>query len=160
MKTVFYFFLSFFIFSCGGHEVLDYAHNERYLLDKNETSLPITKTIVKENEYINSGLDISLPINKYVKSKEYNLFLNIALENNMNELISAFEKDSTSIVFFKKQQNPFNVLFQKKDSFFIYRTLYLEKEYNIPIVMTYYSKDSIEIKKLYDKNSAIKKIRR
>jgi hypothetical protein len=158
MKTITLFFLVIILFSCEDKGLLRYAHNEVYILDKREISVPLSKVIIKENEYLNNGMGINMPLNKCVKAKKYQLAINIAMENSLEETLIAFEKDTTLLTLSRKKSDAYNFILQKKDSTYIIRNIYVEKDFKMPIIMTFYTNDSAEIKNLYDKNSILKKI--
>ena len=159
MKTSIFFFFLLFLISCEDKSILTFAHNEKYVLDKDEKVTLLSKIVLKENEYLNSGLNINVPLNKFVKAKNYSLAINIALDDNIEKTLHVFENDTTLETICNKTREPFYMFLQKKDSFFILRNIYLEKEYKMPIILTYYSLDSIEIKNVYDKNKIIEKIK-
>lgn len=151
------FFISV-LFSCSDKQVVDFGHEERYHLDKDEIALPLNKIVVDESAIFNEGLNINLPLNKYIKSKNYNVAIHIAIDDNINKSIEALKTDTSSKNISYKKNKHYHVYHQNKNQYYLIRILYEEKSYNNPILISIYSKDALLIQKKYADNTFINKI--
>ena len=151
-------FLILILFSCSNKQVLDFAHEEKFHLNKDEIALPLNKMVVNESVFLYEGFDFNLPLNKFIKSKRYNVAIHIAIDENMKNCLDALKKDSTLIQISNKKVKNYNVYFQNKNQYYLIRILYEEKNYKNPILISIYSKDSLFIQKKYEENTFVNKI--
>ncbi len=138
---------------------LRFAYNENYKIDKNEKTVPLNKNIIQEYDNLMGDLKVNIPLNKYVYAPDYKVYIGVCMGNSLIEVANAFNEDQNlKIISSKKIKNYYN-LFCKKDKNFMVKILYSEKKEKLPVVLNLVSQDSILIKKIYDEDILIKKIK-
>lgn len=158
---IYSFLLLVVLFSCKSNDnsTLRFAYYEQYKLYQSEKLLSLDKNIVDEYDN-NLGFEqINVPLNKCVLGDKYKIFIGIAMENTAQDVVVALKADSKLKIIEIKDYKTNAKLFCKKNNKFSIRYLYTEKKEKLPIVFNVISDDSTLIKKLYDKNNILDKIK-
>ncbi|WP_338376641.1 hypothetical protein [uncultured Flavobacterium sp.] len=137
---------------------LRFAYTENYKIEEGEKSVSLNKEIVDEYEKINGDLAINIPLNRYVYSTDYKVYIGVSIDNTIKEVAEAYSNDEDLKLIDSKKVKEYYNLFCKKDNQYMVKTLYNEKKEKLPIVLTLVGKDSILIRKIYDENKLIKKV--
>ena len=162
MKKIIYFLFIILLLSCKSSTDstnLRFAYKENYKIDDKEKTIALNKEIINEYEKINGDLKINLPLNRYIYSNYYKVYIAVAIENNIKEVAEAYSNDGTlKLIDSKKIDNYYN-LFCKKNGLFLIKTLYNEKKENLPVILNLVGKDSLQIRTIYNENKLIEKIK-
>ena len=144
-----------FIVSCSssGH----FGITQRYYLNKNETERPLDKFVVEKYEKIINIDTLNIPLNKYITSKNYKVYIGIAFTTNTKELYNFYQND-TSYLFIKKiiSSNTANVFFKKHNEFY-YSLFYNSNKDKFTYVLTLES-DSAFVEQCFQGNFLLNKI--
>lgn len=135
-----------------------FAFNEYFILSDNEKEFPLNDVIVNEYESYNGMEEINIPLNRYISSPEYKIYIAVAIENTLQQTVDLYLSDLATNVLESKNEKAIS-LFCKKSDLFAIKYLYEEKHQKLPVIINVVSKDSIKIKKLYDENYIFKKIK-
>lgn len=138
---------------------LRFAYQETYVLSKNETTLDLTKQVVDVYEKFIGLEDFNLPLNRYVFHPEYVIYFSVAMENNAQDVVKMVKQDSTLTIFEVKNFKDNLHIFCRKGEDFAIKYIFTERKEKMPVMVHVVSKDSLVIKKLYDDNSIVQKIR-
>lgn len=159
-KLFFITLLCVFLSNCksNNENTLRFAYQEKYTLDTDEKNVALNKNITDEYEKFNGLSNLNIPLNKYIFSPDYKIFIGIAIQNNPLEIINAYKTDPTlKIMEVKNYKNNLNMFCKKNDDFAI-KYIFTESKEKLPVIVNVVSKDSLLIKKMYDENKIIKKL--
>jgi len=161
MKKLF-FLLSFFLFilgcKSGDDKNVVFAFEEKYELSKDEINRPLVKTIVDEYEKFLDLSDFNIPLNKYITTPNYVVYIGIAIENSFLETTNYLSKKEKFTILETKNIKNVTVNHFVNGSTFGIRISYKEKKKGMPIIIHILSKDKELVKKLYDEDYFVKKI--
>ncbi|RAR51031.1 hypothetical protein [Flavobacterium lacus] len=161
MKNLFYLLLCvFLLLSCktGDTKTVVFAFEEKYELSKEEMNQPLIQSVVDEYERFLELSDYNIPLNKYITSPQYSVFIGVAIENSLIETTSYLSKKEKFTILETKDIDKITVNHFSSDSADGIRISYTEKKKGMPIIIHILSKDKAIIKKLYDQDYFVKKI--
>jgi len=146
--------------SCSTQKKISFAGREQYRLSENEVLSERSKPIVAEYDKYNNNLYHQVPLEKYVKATNYNLYFGLALSDTPETMNIVYLKDSTHTVF-KHKIDSLNKIttynfFAKRDDEFNYKIIYkTSKRPVLTVVINFTSQDSLLINNYYENNSEI-----
>lgn len=159
-----FFYLIIFVCSLLGcksspENHLRFAYQETYVLSKDEKNLDLSKQVVDVYEKFVGLEDFNLPLNRYVFHPDYVIYFSVAMDNNAQEVVNMVKQDSTLTIFEVKNFKDNLHIFCKKGDDFAIKYIFTERKEQMPVMVHVVARDSVLIKKLYDDNSIVQKIR-
>lgn len=143
--------------SVNGKKSVQFAYKELYLLSDDELQKETDKIAVAEYEAFNGLPDYAIPLNRYIVSGSYKVYIGAAIQNKKDEIVSAFKGDSSFKIFKSKDTNAVS-FFGKKGNLFAIKYIYEENVKKMPVIISLVSQDSLKLKKLYDTDYVKSKI--
>ena len=113
-------------------------------------AIGLNKVITKDYETIIEGLPLSLPLNKFVKSPAYCIYIGVAMDSNLQSLNQSIEKNVSMEILDKKQTNDVSIFLVRKNQ---QPYLFLTQPDQYPLLLIWESKDSTSIQKLFYENN-------
>lgn len=149
---------SFFLLllaSCRNYNTVEMGASKYYRLDIQEKVFPLTQTAIDNFEALIRSISIELPLNRYIKSSQYELFVGVAMNDDIKTLIQKIQSDTTfHIIHTKLVQNSSNYFISKNNLYLIGTVV--EDKY--PLILLAKSNDSIGLRKKYDEDYFYKKL--
>ena len=147
--------LALFLSCRGGSDKVEIGVNRHYCLDKGEKKLELTSLVKSRYSFLVDSLGAEIPLNRFVKSNRYQVFIGVVMNNNVKILNDKIVADRTVEVLDEKLVNGYKSYFLKKKDIY-YFSLIVEDDY--PLLILTQGKDSTEAKKLYDGNKIVNKV--
>ncbi len=171
MNTKTIYILLFFIFASlmsQSQQYILFGAKEKYYLSKAEKSSPIDSTIISDYAPLNPDLVHQVPLNKYIESNKYQLFIGLAVFDSPKKIINFYKNNSNLKILKSGQQKIKKVYFYKLlcklNEAYIYKIIFITRKSKYTAVLNYVSKDYNTLKSLYDNanfiNEKLKKRRR
>jgi hypothetical protein len=161
MKYLYFSIFVCFLSACKSspENHLRFAYQETYVLSKDEKTMDLTKQVVDVYEQFNGLEEYNLPLNKYVYHPDYVIYFSVAMDNNAQEVVNMVKRDSAlSILEVRNFKDNLHIFCKKGDDFAI-KYIFTERKEQMPVMVHVVARDSVLIKKLYDDNSIVQKIR-
>lgn len=145
----------FLIFSCSSSG--RFGISQRYYLDKSEQERPLDKFIVEKYEGIINIDTLNVPLNKFIVTKHYKVYIGVSFNANANTLYSIYKND-TSFKFYQDVilLDTVSVFFKKHGDYY-YSILYNSPKDKFTYILTLTS-DSITVNEKYKSSFLINKI--
>ncbi len=155
MKKYIFILLSAFLFSCNS--ALRFGVSQKYNLDENEKTSKLDKAIVAKYEAIINVDTLNIPLNKFVSTKKYKVYIGVSFACTSTNLFSIYnKKDSFNIIDKTINKTDVSMFFKKGNDFF-YSYLYDSEKDKLTYVLTLES-DSLLAKEKFDVRFLSKKI--
>lgn len=161
MKKLFYLLTCLFLLSgckSGDTRTVVFAFEEKYELSKDEINQPLIQPVVDEYERFLDLSDYNIPLNKYITSPTYRVFIGVAIENSLEQTTSYLTSKEKFKIIDTKKLAKFTVTHFSFEDIAGIRITYREKKKEMPIIIHILGNDKEIIKKMYDEDSFVKKI--
>lgn len=149
------FIYSFLLLSCSS--VGKFGYSQRYFLEQGETERELDKSLVEKYEKIINIDTLNVPLNKYINSKKYKVYIGVSFNANANKLYLFYKKDSLFTFIQNRISNDSITLFFKKQNEFYYSLIYNSQKDKFTYILTLES-DSSTVNNKFNINFLQKKI--
>ncbi len=112
-------------------------------------AIGLNKVITKEYETIIDNLPASLPLNKFVKSPAYCIYIGVAMDSNLQSLNQLIEKNASMEILDKKQTNDVSIFLVRKNQ---QPYIFLTQPDQYPLLLIWKFEDSTSLRKLFYEN--------
>jgi len=149
------FVITIFLFSCSSSG--KFGVTQRYYLEQGETERALDKFIVEKYANLINVDTLNVPLNKFINSKNYKVYIGVSLNAKANKLHS-FYKNDTLFRFIESRiaKDSISMFFKKKNEFY-YSLIYNSQKDNYTYILTLES-DSTTINNKFNTNFLYKKI--
>jgi len=142
-------------FSCNSN--VKFGISQEYKIGNDENENAIEKYIIDNYEYIINVDTLNIPLNKYIYSKKYKIYVGVSFKNKANELYQFYKKDTLyNIQNNREIGNTISIIFKKKNQYY-YSFLYDSQKDKYTYVLTLES-DSTTVRNKFDDSFLQKKI--
>lgn len=155
-------FLSINLFS---QDFILYGAKERYYLNNVEVALPVDTAIVAKYDKYNFSLQHQVPIQRYISSPSYNLFIGLALNDTPSSIYEFYLNYNqyqilySDTVFFKHK--PVYKVFIKNKNEYLYKVIFKSRKSYYTAVLTFVGTERAIVENLYlDENFFLDKFRK
>jgi len=158
-KTVFIviiFFSITLLLSCSSSG--RFGVSQKYYLEQGENERVLDKFLVDKYEKIINIDTLNVPLNKFINSKNYKVYIGVSFSTNAINLYSFYKKDTLFRFLEKRIANDSISLFFKKQNEFYYSFIYNSQKDKFTYILTLES-DSTTVNKKYNDNFLPKKIK-
>jgi len=148
-------FIILFFVSCSSS--LRFGISQRYYIEKSETERPLDKFVLDKYENIINIDTLNIPLNKFIRSKQYKVYIGVSFSVKANALYSVYRQDTTfSFLQDKVNKDTVSVYFKKYNDYY-YSLIYNSIKDNLTYILVMES-DSVVVKNKFKDDFLIKKI--
>ncbi|MBN2662899.1 MAG: hypothetical protein JXR68_04555 [Bacteroidales bacterium] len=142
-----------------------YGAKEKYFLNNLEASIAVDTLIVSKYDKYNFSLQHQVPIQRYISSTSYNLFIGLAINDTPSSILelylnyNQYEILASDTLYFKRK--PVYKVFIKNKNEYLYKVIFKSKKSYYTAVLTFVSFEKAIIENLYlDENLFLDKLRK
>jgi len=131
-----------------------YGAKEKYFNDSSEVSLSRDSIVLDKYSPYNNDLYHQVPLQKYIKSSNYDLFIGLALSDSPESILKTYTADTNYIILnvdtVKIKKVYFYRLFALYNGEFNYKIIFKSKKSYYTAVLNFVSKQKSVIESLYN----------
>ena len=147
------------MFACTNKSIVKFGNDEEFQLSNNELQKKITKNVVYQYNQTINGIRSQIPLNKYISSKTYNIYIGIVSNSTMDSIVNNFKQLENPIKLYSIKKVKENyTLFYKNNDFFVYSTLFVSPKDKTMYIINYTTQDSLNASNAFNKNDILKRI--
>lgn len=92
--------------------------SQKYNLDKNEREIQLNNLIIQNYETLINIDTLNFPLNKYILSKKYNVYIGVSFYSKAKEIPAIYQNDSSYLFYINNiEENNASILFKKENTF-------------------------------------------
>jgi len=154
MKRIFLLsFLFFSVSTLSAQSYILFGAKEKYFLSKLEANLALDSIVVNNYDKYNFSLQHQVPLQKYVNSPDYNLYIGLALDDSPSDMMSFYLNYAQYEILLAdtlkiKRKTIYKIFIKDKDKY-LYKVIFKTKKTVYSAVLTYTSFDKNIIQNLY-----------
>ena len=128
------FFALFVLASCNSS--VRFGISQKYKLNKDEHNVKLDDIIVKKYENIINIDTLNYPLNKYIVSKNYKIFIGVSFNSKTKDIVNFYQNNETYYVFDANLSENENSMYFNKDAHFLYSYIYDSKKDKLTYFLT------------------------
>jgi hypothetical protein len=149
----------------NAQKYIRFGARERYYLSPDEKQMPIDSGVLQKYDFLNPDLKHQVPLNRYIKSSEYDLFIGLAIYDSPEQILDFYRKSKDYSILnlseVKIKKNNYYFLFAKFAGQYNLKIIFKTKKSRYTVVMNYLSSNRELLEKFYyQKDIILKKIKK
>lgn len=138
---------------------ISFGVSQKYYLTENEQEYSLDNLIVKKYENLINIDSLNVPLNKYIFSKKYNVYIGVSFSVPANKLADIYKNNEKyQIIESQNESNAVNLFFSKENEFF-YSYIYDSSKDKLTYILTLET-DSANVKHKYEQNFLKQKLQK